>query len=141
MPITQKLLAMIDGAKKEKLEKIKIEQRKHNEKLEKSLAGLKQILVHGLGNKFWKELEYSGATIEVDREKLTASLLLPANDINLQITASTDSEHKGKAKVLITVYESNNLTFSAKAEYVSADEESEGCLKESVLLAFSHMEA
>jgi hypothetical protein len=53
---------------------------------------------------------------------------------------STDSEHKGKVKAVITVYESNNPTFSAKAQYVSSDEVSEGCLKQSVLLAFSQME-
>jgi hypothetical protein len=140
MVLTQRLLAMVEEAKKDKLEKIENGKRKDSEKQEKALAALKQILIHGLGNKFWKELESSGATIEVDCAKFTANLLLPANDINLQIVVSTDSEHKGKVKAVITVYESNNPTFSAKAQYVSSDEVSEGCLKQSVLLAFSQME-
>ena len=140
MALSKRLLAMVEEAKKDKLEKIENEKRKDSEKQEKALAALKQILIHGLGNKFWKELESSGATIEVDRANFTANLLLPANDINLQITASADSEHKGKAKVLITVFASNKPTFSAKALNVADDEASEGCLKHSVLLAFSQME-
>ena len=141
MPLSPKLLAMIEKAKKEKFEEMERVQRYENEVKEKAVNSIKAILIHGLGKKLWKELESSEAEIKLDQEKVSVELAVRAGDTTLTITATPNETMEGKVKVSISIHENNELSFSPEARYISNDENSEGSLKDPVLLAFSRLES
>jgi hypothetical protein len=141
MALSPKLMAMIEKAKKERFEELERVKRYEIEVKEKAVNSIKVILIHGLGKKLWKELESSEAEIKLDPETVSVDLVVSTDETTLTIHASPNETMEGKVKVTISIHENNELSFSPEARFISNDEVSEGSLKDTILLAFSHLES
>jgi len=141
MALTQKLQAMIESAKNEKLAQDAAVKREDAEKQEIALQLMRKMLIHGIGDELWSELEASGATIKTDRANFTANLLLEVHDTALQVVVSPHNGADPQVKALVHLYQTGSCVLNGKAHYFGAEEAGKGCLREPVLLAFSHIQA
>jgi len=86
MALTQKLHALINGAKEDWNARERAKRTEETDLKEKLLASLEQTLILGLGEELWAELKASGANIK-------ASMMLSAHLHNFLYTKSSSNRH------------------------------------------------